>query len=300
MRKRALQSGIAATFIALVAQACGKSGPVPESVHEKMQTDPAAALRDLEAIERQHPRDFDVRMAVGEAHYKLARKALDQHDEPTYLRHIEQATDHFVDSAGLRPADPGPHIYLAMVAAYRDDMTGALTSLRKARQLAPVSPISYTNLAQVYIYLDDLSRADAMLERARRLGGPGPYVELNEMLAAWKRGDLTDARDLFDMVYAASPEFLQTWDEAPVSEPIESFDDFVSYCCGNPSCGPYMRGPCEKAKQEVAEREVTLETLRREQQIARESREKLRKVYQGEREVTIEGEEPEAAGEDAK
>ena len=55
-----------------------------------------------------------------------------------------------------------------------------------------------------------------------------------------------------------------------------------------------MRGPCEKAKQEVAEREVTLETLRREQQLARETREKLRRVYSGEREVTIEGEEPDA------
>jgi Flp pilus assembly protein TadD len=299
MRTR-LQSGIAASFIALAALACGKSGPVPESVHEKMQTDPAAALGDLEAIERQHPQDFDVRMAVGEAHYKLARKALEQHDEATYLRHLEQATDQFIDAAELRPADPGPHIYLAMVAAYRDDMKGALTSLRRARQLAPVSPVSYTNLAEVYIYLDDLSRADAMLERARRLGGPGPYVERNEMLAAWKRGDMDDARDLFGIIHDQNPDALQTWNEALVTEPIDSFEGFVKYCCGDPTCGPYMRGPCEKARQEVAEREVTLETLRREQQIARESREKLRKVYQGQREVTIEGEEPDAPAKDAK
>ena len=114
------------------------------------------------------------------------------------------------------------------------------------------------------------------------------------MLAAWKQGDMTEARDLFDGVYAAAPEAVQTCDQAPVTSPIESFDDFVAYCCGNPSCGPYMRGPCEKAKQEVAEREVTLETLRREQQLARETREKLRRVYSGEREVTIEGEEPDA------
>jgi hypothetical protein len=131
-----------------------------------------------------------------------------------------------------------------------------------------------------------------MLDRARKLGGPGPYVEINEMLEAWKRGDLVDARDLFDGIYATSPESLQTWDEAPVSEPIESFDDFVAYCCANPSCGPYMRGPCERAQREVAEREVTLETLRREKQIAIEARERLREVYSGERELEIEVEEP--------
>jgi hypothetical protein len=196
----------------------------------------------------------------------------------------------------MRPAEAGPHIFLAMIDAYQADMKGALGSLQKAKQLAPTNPISYTNLAQVYIYLDQLGRADAMLSHARKLGGPGPIVEINELLAAWKRGDMVDARDLFDVVHGENPEFLQTWDEAPVSSPIESFDDFVAYCCGNPSCGPYMRGPCEKAKQAVAEREITMDALRREQEIARQGREKLRKVYSGQREVTIEAEEPDAGG----
>jgi tetratricopeptide (TPR) repeat protein len=232
-------------------------------------------------------------MELGQAHYKLARKALDVHDEPTYLRHIEQATDQFVQCSGMRPASPSPHIFLAMIHAYQADMDGALRSLLKAQQLAPNSPISYTNLAQIYIYTDKLSRARAMLSRARKYGPSAP-LELNEMLAAWKEGDLTEARDLFDGVYAKAPEEVQTFDEAPVSSPIKTFDDYVAYCCGNPSCGPYMRGPCQKAKQDVAERQVTLETLRREQQIAREAREKLRKVYTGQSEITIEGEEPPA------
>jgi tetratricopeptide (TPR) repeat protein len=276
--------------------ACGLlsclGGPVSRGTAAKLETDPEAALAELEPLARRHPGDVEVQLALGIAHYRLARKSLDGRDEPAYLRHLEKATLAFVATAELSPGSASPHIYLAMVAAYRADMQGALRSLQKARQLAPNHPISYTNLAQVYIYLGELNRARAMLDRARKLGGPGPYVEINEMLEAWKRGDMVDARDLFDGVYATSPESLQTWDEAPVPEPIESFDDFVAYCCGNPSCGPYMRGPCERARQEVAEREVTLETLRREKQIAIEARERLGKVYPGERELEIEVEDP--------
>jgi tetratricopeptide (TPR) repeat protein len=277
-------------ILSFALHACS-TGVVPGAVRARVETDPATALGELEALAQQHPHDFEVRMLIGQSHYKLARKALDQKDEPAYLRHVERATATFVDAAAMRPADASPHIFLAMIDAYQADMKGALRSLRKAQQLAPGNPISYTNLAQIYIYLDQVNRAETMLDRARDLGGPGPHVEMNEMLAAWKRGDMVDARDLFDVIHGENPEFLQTWDEAPVSGPMESFDDFVAYCCGNPSCGPYMRGPCEKARQEVAEREVTLETLRREQEIARESREKLRRVYTGEREVTIEAEE---------
>jgi tetratricopeptide (TPR) repeat protein len=283
-----------ALALALALLSCSSTGPVPAEVRQQVEKDPAAALPKLEQLAQQYPAEYDVHMLLGQSHYKLARKALDLHDEPTYLRHVEQATDQFVHCVGMRPADAGPHIWLAMIDAYQGNMDGALRSLQKAQQLAPNSPVSYTNLAQVYIYLDKLSRARAMLARARKLGGPGPYVELNEMLASWKEGDMQDARDLFDGVYAKAPDAVQTFDEAPVSSPIKSFDDYVAYCCGNPSCGPYMRGPCLKAKQQVSEREVTLETLRREQQIAREAREKLRKVYSGEREVTIEGEEPSA------
>jgi tetratricopeptide (TPR) repeat protein len=267
---------------------------VPRSVAESVPSDPAAALPALEALAREHPRDFETLMLLGEAHYRLARQALDRGDEPTYLEHLAPATDAFIAAAARKRGDPSPHIYLAMVAAYRADMPGALQSLRRAQRLAPAEQISYTNLAQVYIYLDDLPRARAMLQRARRLGGPSPYIEINEILEAWKRDDLVDARDLFAGVYASAPEALQTWDEAPVSAPIESFDDFVHYCCSNPSCGPYMRGPCERAHQEIVEREVTLRTLRREIEIAREAREKLGKVYPGDKDkdVSIEVEEP--------
>src|SRR5262245_48834555 len=217
MKNRAPLLGIA---LALALLSCGTDkGPVPDELRAEVQKDPAAALPKLEQLAQQYPSDYGVHRDLGVAHYKLARKALDLHDEPTYLRHIEKATDEFVHGAGMRPADPGPHIYLAMVDAYQGNMDGALRKLLKAQQLAPTSPISYTNLAQVYIYQGKLSRARAMLARGRKLGGPGPYVELNEMLASWKEGDMEDARDLFDGVNATKKgaEAIQTFDEAPVS-----------------------------------------------------------------------------------
>jgi cytochrome c-type biogenesis protein CcmH/NrfG len=271
---------------------CATSSVRP--IQDELEADrPAEAIVKAEAALAEQPDDFEVRMLLGEAHYRLARKGLDENDEPTYAAHIQKAMDAFVEGARLQPESPSPHLWMGIISVYRSDMRSALDSFRNARRLDPRHPVHYTNLAQIYIYLDRLSRARAMLDRARKLNAPAVWVELNETLAAWKEGDLVEARDIFDTAYGLNPKFVQTWDEAPVDEPIESFEGFVSYCCGNPTCGPYMRGPCERMEIEVKERELQLETLRKEREAEMNRRRALREIYERRRDLQIEVEEPE-------
>ncbi len=274
------------------------SGPSLRPVQKDLAEDrPGAALEKIEPIVAEFPESFEARMLLGHAHYRIARQALDGGDEETYASHLEKALDAYVEATRIRPDQPGPHTNMAIIAAYRSDMRGALEGLENAAELSPNSPIAYANLAEVHIYLGNMTRARAMLDKARKLGAHPVIVEINEVLAAWKDGDMVEARDIFDGAYALNPEYVQVWNEAPVAQPIETFDDFVQHCCREVTCGPYMRLPCERMQLEVAERELAAETLRREREAENRRRRRLREIY-AEPEarrggVSIEIEEPE-------
>ena len=75
---------------------------------------------------------------------------------------------------------------------------------------------------------------------------------------------------------------------ARVPYPPNRFEEFQSYCCGSPACGPYMRDACREVALEVQERELTLEALRREIEIEKEKRKRLESVYESRRELEIE------------
>ena len=298
MHGRGAWAGLVSGLLLIGALSCYK-GPVPDPVRLQVQSDPAAAVPALEAILLEYPRDFDVRMLLGQAHYRAARSAVDAGDEASYLHHFEQAILALIEAMRLRPGAAHPYVLLGMIDAYRGDMAGARRALLKAIHLQPKNPYNYTNLARVYIFLDQPRRARKLLARALALGGANRQIDEDELFLAWKAGDLVDAHYLFDSLSGAEYPFIRHWDDAPVSAPIRSFDDFAAYCCSNPACGPYMRSACERAQQEVAERELTLETLRREQQIARENQAKLPGVYgdgsSGKRrssDVTIEADPP--------
>ena len=136
--------------------------------------------------------------------------------------------------------------------------------------------------------MGDLNRAQHSVERARRLGARGAFVDIVESLAAWRRGDLVEARDLFDQAYGLDPEEVNNWDEAPVDKPIESFADFTAYCCGNHTCGPHMGKACQRMQLAVKKRELRDETLRQELVIEMERRRKLREIYERRRDLQIE------------
>jgi hypothetical protein len=186
-----------------------------------------------------------------------------------------------------------------MLLFYQGDLKGALEELLIARMVEPLDPMHTANLAQMYVYLGRLSRARSLIEQARKQGLHPVFAETVEMLASWRQGDLVDARDLFDLAYQ-NPEAMRAFlqDDPSVPPEFESFDEMARYCCGAPTCGPHMGDACERMHQEVKQREVAAETLRRERIAALEREKARRETFGGSRELEIEAEKAEQADDD--
>jgi Flp pilus assembly protein TadD len=253
------------------------------------------AVTRLESARDRSPDSAEVRNALGVAYYRRARTALEEARYEDYEADLEHALDEWVESLRINPASATPHTWMGIVAAYQGDAGRSLRSFRNALRLAPQSWVSYTNMAQLLIYRGNLSQAWRWLEKAERFGPNPVVVDLNLALAAWRHGDLVEAEDLFNSAYALSPAEVNTWDEAPVSDPIETFEDFARYCCSNPGCGPYMEVPCRQLQLEVRRREVREETLRRELVIEMERRRRLSEIYRNRKDLKIEVEPAEPA-----
>jgi tetratricopeptide (TPR) repeat protein len=281
--------------VALVLACAG--GPGPGSLTGPREDLAAnrvdAAITKLEALRDRHPASPEVRDELGRAYYRKARAALDAKRIEEYETYLERALDEWVESASLDPASPSPHTMMGIVAAYQGDLNRALRSFNNARRLDPRHPVHYTNIAEVMIYRGEIVKARRFLDAARRYRAPPVILDLNETLAAWRQGDLVEARDNFFSAYTIGPEEVNTWNEAPVSDPIETFEDFTAYCCQDPACGPYMEKACHNLQLEVKRREVTEDLLRKELQLEMERRRRLREIYERRRDLEIEVEPPE-------
>jgi tetratricopeptide (TPR) repeat protein len=256
---------------------------------------PDPQLAKLEQARDSRPRDPERREALGEAYYRHARLALDQKDYAEYETYLGKAMDEVLESARLDPRSASPHVFMGIVAAYQGDIDRAFRSLANARRLAPKAWTSYTNIAEVLIYKGSSRRdVERWIDRAEPLGADSGVVELNLCLVSWRDGDLEAADRHFRRVKRLDPKVLETWNEAPVPKPMETLADLMSYCCGSPSCGPYMVDACKQSKLEVAKRELPAEVARRELVIEMERRRKLNEIYQQHKELEIEVEKPEA------
>jgi Tfp pilus assembly protein PilF len=264
------------TLLTLAACAAATLGPsVRQARKDVEQGHPEAAVAKLESLRERSPRSFDVRLELGVAYYKLSRKALDEDRQEDYTRHLAKSLDEVLEAARIDPESPSPHTWMGIISAYQDDLESALGSFKNARKLAPRMPVHHLNIAQIYVYMGELGRARHSVEKSRRLGARGAFV-------------LVEARDLFEQAYALDPEEVNTWDEAPVDKPIESFHDFTTYCCSNHTCGPHMGKACERMQLAVKERQLRDETLRQELVIEMERRRKLQEIYEGRRDLQIE------------
>jgi Flp pilus assembly protein TadD len=286
-------------ILAAVLAACvaGAGSEVRRAEQEMATGQVDDAVSRLEASRTAAPGDARVRNVLGTAYYRRAREALDEGRFDDYEQDLERALDEWIASLRIDPTSPTPHTWMGIVAAYQGDLERSLRSFRNALRLEPRSWVAYTNLAQVLIYRGNLAQARHWLNKGERFGPHPAIVDLNLALAAWRQGDLIEARDLFDSAYYLDPDEVNTWDEAPVSEPIETFEDFSSYCCSNPACGPYMEVPCRMLQLAVRRRELRDETLRRELVIEMERRRRLNEIYRNRKDLKIEVEPVEPAGE---
>jgi hypothetical protein len=273
--------------LVLALSACTPKGL--DAARSALRTNDLPTARALlEANRERFPNSVPVRLALGEVYYRSARDALDwDGDEGRYLAFLEKAVDEFVRAAALDPMSPQPLFFLAMIDMYQGDLVAAQRGLRNTRRLG-FGPIGDTNLAESYIYAGNLPEA-SRLNQVGRIGGAGfGPVTFNEMLIQWSAGDLDAARRSFELLRVHNPEMVRTINVAPLPTAPRSFEEFASYCCASPACGPYLEHACAGLSLPVKHREVSDETLLRELRLEMESRRRIQEIYRQRKELEIE------------
>jgi Flp pilus assembly protein TadD len=289
-------AGRRTSFVALLlltACAAGPAGSLKKADELMATGKPEEAVGVLEAERAKNPTSPEIQHDLGIAYYRVARKALEEKRDADYEKNLELAMNAWVEEVRLDPAGPGPHTMMAIVRLHQGDLDGSIQSLKNARRLDPSNPIAYSNLGEAYVYKGNLEVAHRYLTFARKFRGPPETIEVIESLAAWKGGDRVEAEDLFSSALETNPEVVAQWNEASTGTPVESFDDFAEFCCGDIACGPYMAKACGSMKIEVERREVSAETARKELQVEMERRRKLNEIYKGRKDLQIEVEKPE-------
>ena len=242
----------------------------------------------LEAERQREPEDVDVRVALGEVYYKLARNELDSlGDETAYLVYLERSVDEFVSALEIDPKDDRPHFYLAVMDAYRGDLPQAMRGFQNTRRLAPTG-IAYTNIAEIYVYMGHRGKSRYFNALGLRKGAPKSAVIFNEMLLKWKEGDVDGARSRFRTLKNQHPEMVRNINVARLPTAPEEFEDFAGYCCRSPACGPYLRDACHDLSLEVHDRELSKETILQELRIEMEKTRRLNELYEQRKELKIE------------
>jgi tetratricopeptide (TPR) repeat protein len=278
--------GVAALALLAVA-ACAQDAAISRAQTRSETGDLEGAATELEAARDRDPDSVDVHIALGAAYYRIARDALDrEHDEARYLSYLEKANVEIVTALELDPRNPHPHFYLAVMDTYRGNLHQALRGFNNARRLEPQG-IAYTNIAEIYVYLGQVHKAQRWNDLGMQKGAPYGAGLFNDMLIAWKQGNLADARQCFAELRATDPEWLRTINDARLPQMPRDFDDFAEYCCSSPACGPYMENACKALSLEVSQREISKEAMLKELRIEMETKRRLKKVYEQRKELEI-------------
>jgi tetratricopeptide (TPR) repeat protein len=247
------------------------------------------------------------RVDVASEYYREAREAFDRGNEAQYRDYLGKAQRELIAAIRRDPGDPGAHTEMGIILVYQGNLDQGRASFLNALRLhkkrfprgARGDGLYYTNIAHTDLYRGKLRSAQRYLDVGRKRGAPPDEVDRIATLLAWRSGDLTEAREVFGSAREVTRGYADTWDGAPLPQTLKTFEDFCAACCRNPSCGPHLRDACAAGQQTVKEREVTRETLVEEMRLERERQAKLKEIYKGDRNVSIEVEEsgdPEPAG----
>jgi tetratricopeptide (TPR) repeat protein len=285
---------VAALAIALAAAVQAAPAPPPATTPSPNE------IAGLERARDAKPDRADRRNALALAYYRWARAALDRGHPKVYEEYLGRAMKEWVEALRLDPEDPEPHVYMGIVSAYQGRIGDALDSFYSARALQPSASNADTNIAETMIYAGrDAREVETWLARGERRGANPAIVELNFCLLRWRDGDLQAANRRFNTAVRLDPSVVRVWNEAPVSQPIRTFGDLTTYCCGSPACGPYLEKACRSANLEVAKRELPEETALRELRIEMERRRALQRIYSQRKDLEIRVRDPEPASPDA-
>ncbi len=290
-------TGRALLAACLLLASCALPGQTDRTLAMAQGGNLEAARVELEKRRMRQPADAEGRLGLGIVYYRIARDAIDRRrDEARYLAYLEQAVEECVTAVEIAPDSADPHFWLAVMDFYRGDLDAALRGFENARRLRH-SGIDYTNLGEIHVYRGDLDAArEWTLRGLRRGAGAGP-VTFNQMLIHWRDGDVPAAERDFQVLWKNYPQLVATINMAPVPREPDSFEEFASYCCGSPACGPYMKEPCRQLGLAVEDREISKETALRELQIEMEKTRRLRAVYEQRKDLDLQIEDPGAPAE---
>ncbi|MGI9591707.1 MAG: tetratricopeptide repeat protein [Myxococcota bacterium] len=283
------------SFLLLLVLACSAGTPgLPGA--RRGGTDvgdiPAAQLpqaaRQLEQERSRNPRSVETRLALGVVYYRMAREALDRdRDEERYLEALARSLDELVTSVELDPENPEPHTYLAAIDLYQGDLPGTFRNLNNARRLYP-SGVAYSNIAEAYVYKGLPDRARKWNDVALRKDAPYSAILYNDMLIAWREGDLGAAQRHFASLRRHHPEVIRRMHMAPLPVPPRSFEEFAAYCCESPACGPYLEPQCRALSLAVSETEISEEATLRALRLEMEQQRRIQEVYRQRKELELE------------
>lgn len=292
MRRQFRFSPILLHAVLALALVLGCAGSTREARQQIEEGDLAGAQETLEEKRSADPNSAGVRVALGETYYRKAREALDRDgDEAQYLAYLERATEEFVQALELEPRDHQPHFYLAVIDAYRGELSSALRGFNNARKLQP-SGTAYTNIAEIFVYLGRIPQAYEWNDLGLRKNAPYSSYVFNEMLLAWKEGNVEGARRKFATLRDRYPESISTINVAKLPETPQTFEAFAGYCCDSPACGPYMVEACTDLELAVRDRQISEESILKELRIEIERKRRLKKVYEQRKELEITIDEP--------
>lgn len=284
---------VAAAGFACVMQPSGSSPVGRERVPLETVEQMEARVASLEDARRRDPRSFRARMELGEAYYRLARKLLDdERNEARYVHYLGRANREFVAAAAIDPRNDGPLFWLAVADAYRGDLQAALRGFNNTRKLHPSSPTPVTNIAEIYVYIGDTEKAVRWNDRGASMGADPGSLKFNDMLIAWRQGNLRVARRDFGRLKSLYPEQIDTINVARLAQPPRTFDEFAAYCCRSPACGPYMEDSCQLLDLQVGVRDLSDEMILKELQIEMETKRRLQEIYDQQKDLDIQVEPP--------
>jgi tetratricopeptide (TPR) repeat protein len=285
----------AGAFALALLAALSCSSTSDRAVEEDMKKgDYDSAAKKLEERSKEEgPGDFRGHLDTGQQYYQLARRAIDDNKQAEYIEYLHKAQAEFLAAAKLEPDSPIPHTELGIITAYEGDLKGSETAFRNALRLAMQDRYEraggtyYSNLAHISVYQGELEKARRYLDKGAKTGAPQDELDRITILMAWKANDMVEARDVFNGAATLSKQFSETWDGAPLPKKMESFDDFAAACCKNPTCGPYMEHACARERHAVAHRELEAETVKKQLEVERERRAKLKEIYERNRGLDV-------------
>ena len=278
---------VLAALLLLAAAACAPAA-VSRAEARSEAGDLEGARSELERERDLRPDSADLRVALGEAYYQIARDALDrEHDEARYLAFLEKSVSEFVTALEIDPRDERPHFYLAVMDTYRGQLREAMRGMNNARRLEP-SGVAYTNIGELYVYLGELQQGADLDRPGSQEGSPLRRRALqrhaDRLEAGRSRGGSPVLLGAASDRSGAAPHHQRG---AASRRRLAASRTSPATAARARPAGRTCRTPARRSRSTCSEREISKEAALKELRIEMEKQRRLQKVYEQRKELEI-------------